>query len=230
MAANLPDQDFLICTDSLSVLQVLTQMDINHKNRYITETISKINMATRSSQRLNRIKLRWIPAHKGLDGNEEVDKLAKEATQNHPSLVWKVAACDLFTIFREEMWSNSLNAWLQRAHTPFNTGTKYFNTHYTNNTKPWFHKKSLPRKNISWICRARTDHYNLTASLHKVKIINNPTCGCGATEQNVNHIIWQCPGTASHRLQLIKDLKHRGCQLPLCMDMLLGPPRICELQ
>ena len=59
------DEQVVFLTDAMSVLQAT----INNKLSHLKKALSKIKCL--------RITLQWIPAHCGIDGNEEADNLAK---------------------------------------------------------------------------------------------------------------------------------------------------------
>jgi len=73
-----------ICSDSLSVLQVLKNSELSlfpkaltKLNIVIAELLHKI---TKTNSTENRVRFTWCPAHIGIENNEKVDSLAKEAS------------------------------------------------------------------------------------------------------------------------------------------------------
>ena len=64
----------LILTDSLSSLQAIKKLN---KNPIIAEIVSLYNLALENGESIIFV---WIPSHCGITGNEEADKLAKNAT------------------------------------------------------------------------------------------------------------------------------------------------------
>ena len=52
--------------------------NIKVKSESTSAAISELNQLAMDSQ----VLLRWIPAHKGYDGNEKVDSLAKQGSDN----------------------------------------------------------------------------------------------------------------------------------------------------
>lgn len=76
------DRDITIYKDSLSVLKALQNNKIMAStNFYILEIKKWYFTIMENSNRKRKIVMAWIPAHKGIVGNEEADKLAKEATR-----------------------------------------------------------------------------------------------------------------------------------------------------
>ena len=67
--------NFLILTDSLSVVRSLQSLDLN--SHYLLQWISKLFF----SSPLNKIKVEWVPSHMGITGNEKADALAKQSLQ-----------------------------------------------------------------------------------------------------------------------------------------------------
>ena len=72
---NIRNRTIYINSDSKSALEALQSSEITSKT--VLETIKSLN----SLGKWNKLKLRWIPAHKGLDGNEMADSLVKKATK-----------------------------------------------------------------------------------------------------------------------------------------------------
>ena len=56
------------------------------------------------------------------------------------------------------------------------------------------------------INRARAGHYNLAASLFRIKVINDPSCECQYEQQDLNHILWHCPLYVVQRQILLRKL------------------------
>ena len=79
LALTRPNENVDIFTDSLSALQTLENTKLNVKiNPYILEIKNNIDKFVLNTKNNSTIKLYWIPAHKGINGNEVADALAKE--------------------------------------------------------------------------------------------------------------------------------------------------------
>jgi hypothetical protein len=48
-----------------------------------------------------------------------------------------------------------------------------------------------------------TRHGNIKSYLHRLKIIESPTCPCGTTEQTIDHLIFHCELLGKERDKLI---------------------------
>lgn len=68
----LPNKNILICTDSLSTIYAI--QNINNTTPIIEEI--RDNLITNK----HRLKIIWVPGHAGISGNEQADKAAKSAT------------------------------------------------------------------------------------------------------------------------------------------------------
>ena len=77
--ANHKSSKFIIYSDSKSVFQALQSKDSS--TPLITRLLDKMNSLSKN----NSIILTCIPSHIGIQGNERVDKAAKNALQTHIS-------------------------------------------------------------------------------------------------------------------------------------------------
>ncbi|KOC62912.1 hypothetical protein WH47_03103, partial [Habropoda laboriosa] len=75
-------------------------------------------------------------------------------------------------------------------------------------SKPSFAHKALSRD------RLHSSHYQLVASLFRVSLVADPGCQCGCLEQDLNHVIWQCPLYDSGRAGMMHRLCKVGLSLP----------------
>ena len=74
--ANHKSSEFIIYSDSKSVLQALQSKDPS--TPLITRLLDKMNTLSKN----NSINLTWIPSHIGIQGNEKADKAEKKHTRH----------------------------------------------------------------------------------------------------------------------------------------------------
>ena len=146
-------------TDALSVLQALE----GDKLPQLMENLQRL-------QRLKRVALQWIPAHCGINGNEEADQLAKEgATQ--PQEVKAANLKEKTTLIKAAFRS---------------TTSKDAYSHLT-------------RQQQVTILRLRTGHCRLNAHMYRLKLATTPLCPCGTAPQTPEHVLQTCPNFSSLR-------------------------------
>jgi ribonuclease HI len=69
--------EFLILTDSLSLIEALRSRKISPRNHSVVYECNEVLWWLRANQ--FAVQLMWVPAHVGIDGNEMVDRIAKES-------------------------------------------------------------------------------------------------------------------------------------------------------
>ena len=148
------DEQVVFLTDALSVLQAANSNQLPR----LKKALSNIKCL--------RTTLQWIPAHCGIDGNEEADNLAKTGA-------------------KKEQKDNKV--------CPSETNTILKSLYRTppSKTRDSYHQLSRAEQVV--IFRLRTGHCRLKQHLHrKLHLSPSPTCSCGEAEETVEHVLQDC--------------------------------------
>lgn len=126
---------------------------------------NKIIELTRQLEPLNSsIKISWIPAHKGIIGNEHADRLAKAATDLSPETNFPLPYTKVANQQKTKL-KNDYFLRLPQDAIDLNKGVFYFENFYSRSLSPWFKSLIKPREFIVLFNRIRSNHYNLNFSL-----------------------------------------------------------------
>ncbi|XP_054014741.1 uncharacterized protein LOC128895828 [Hylaeus anthracinus] len=213
------EKSYAICSDSISALQAIDKRMFDHNTNtniiQIKKMIKEFEEKAHTESSLNFI---WIPAHQGIVGNELADIKAKEVSKSTKESTTFIPPSDLTKKLKEIMWQNAYQTWINEG---AQKGKTYFEKLFKKSKKPWFYNRKLQRYTTSWVCRYRSNHYNLAASLTRTGITKDSKCGCGHELQDFNHILWNCPLYAPKRKNVIEKLHRRGYTPPFKAEELL---------
>lgn len=93
--------NILILTNSMSAIKNIRNNDIStYKNMYVMEARKRIYEIEKEDNR--KVILAWIPAHIGIAGNEIVDQLAKQGTEEKWIRELKITYGDLKEEYKKE--------------------------------------------------------------------------------------------------------------------------------
>jgi len=173
-----------IFLDSKSILDTLSS-PIPSKN-YLIHNIKKRLLDSSREGRV--IYLFWLPAHKGIPGNETADSLAKEVSHSSYKPSFKIPYTDLFSEAKEFL-DKEFSAYLEEAARTTGSQHAFLYQNYQN-IRLWYFKKPLNRKDIVSINRLRSNHYNFNFSLYRKNMVTSTACPCGNLKQDINHIIF----------------------------------------
>ena len=157
------DGSIVFFTDALSVLKTLESGGLPELN----ETLEDVNST--------RVVLQWIPAHCGIPGNEEADRLAKIASgkdqPNNVRQTFREAQQQIKTIFRPAKIRDD------------------------------YHQ--LTRAEQVIIFRLRTGHNRLNQHMHRrMRIAQSAVCSCGEGEEDAEHVLQHCHRFSSLRKEI----------------------------
>lgn len=226
IAINNSNNNFMIITDSLSALNSINSSKVSPKtNPYILSLKDIYHQFYNKSK--CKLEFIWIPSHIGVTGNDKADSSAKIASNSDAELEARIPPTDFRHNYK---LSASAQTKEQNLNQGMKKGVEYFQTHVTNSNKPWFHKKNLSRKDTVTINRCRANHYNLAASLSRVKLIDSPKCDCSFETQDLNHVIWNCPLYENQREKLTNELKKCKKYSPYSINPFLAECDITALK
>ena len=156
-----------------------------------------------------RVTLKWIPGHKGIEGNKKADELAKKVVTDGSS-----TPIQLPRQLKDHL-PHSKSAWIQAFNEKLKTEVqkswkksprfnRLKNTDPTAPTNDYLKLTAkLPRKLTSILTQLQTGHAPLAKHLHHIKKADSPTCpACLQELETVQHLILHRPAHQAARQTL----------------------------
>uniref|UniRef100_A0A1I8I0H8 ribonuclease H n=1 Tax=Macrostomum lignano TaxID=282301 RepID=A0A1I8I0H8_9PLAT len=141
------------------------------------------------SQEARPVRITWVPAHVGVDGNERADKAANRAsdlTQDQP-IAFEAA-----------------RAAIKRAR-------RHLDLKLSNRSSPWKRYGGLTRGETVAVCQLRAGCSTACAATrYRIGLTETPLCPDCGDEDTEEHLLQQCPRGDSARLAHPLDLNDAG--------------------
>jgi ribonuclease HI len=213
-AMQSPAEKFAVYTDSLSSVRLLMNKEGTLRNTYQALICSHLSAIKEQGKTLT---IEWVPAHRGIPGNEAADAAAKEAHSlpfiTIPALPTQDIKHDISRAM-SEAWTDY---WIQQRNNS-RVGNHLALIKQTIKEWPW---ASIPanRKLETAMTRLRIGHSGLNAHMYRMGMTHTPLCDCGVPE-TVEHVLKTCPNYDQQRQALTAAVQQ--IQQPMTLQTLLG--------
>lgn len=178
------DKYIFICTDSRSAVEAISSPVISSKTVRECKTI--LNEIGSS----NKVTVLWVPAHRGIIGNEKADSLAGFGTSK--SFIGPEPRFGISKTIRK----TTIIQWLARQHAIVwkdYDGARHTKIFCKAPSKDFSQRLlSLDRPNIKRTVEIITNHCGINKYLYDIGVKDSPKCLCGHGEETGAHIIFNC--------------------------------------
>lgn len=194
--------DKVICSDSIAVLLSSQSLETN-----ITDILTEIMIRLYGLRQMRIIiKFMWIPAHVGIQGNKEADKIAKESIKmKEPNINIALSRSE-----GNHFTSEACNRKWQTDWDSCLTGRHFYKVQKTIKKSKIIH--NLSRKEQVIFTHLRTGHSNLNHTLHVIGKHDTGLCDVCLVEETVEHVMQICKTYEIQSRILKEELQAVGCQ------------------
>lgn len=180
--------NYVILSDSMAVLRSLdTVKPWSYKINPILWSIRKNYRRARLKNK--RITFLWVKAHTGLEGNEYVDKLAKDSvidgTLTENNLVLSDANNNFKSIIKDK-WRQRWQSYCR------NSPTKYSLFVPSIPLNHWHQNYNVSRRYIVTLIRLKFGHACYPAHLNKIRILHSDQCTVCQVRGDLDHVFFEC--------------------------------------
>lgn len=201
---------YTIVSDSKSALQSLREPR-RGSGQEIVEAIAHMvkSLGTCGA----RIALLWVPSHCGIQGNEEADRMAKEAVGTYESHGFGKSVRTQRAAYRRSMLEEWREEW---SSSPKGRSLKRIDSSLPSrrSLRVW---GRLTRTEAYTLSQLRTEHAWLSSYAKRYNFSEDNRCECGAVE-TVAHVLMDCPLLR----ELRKDLRQKAGSNFRSVSLMLG--------
>ena len=188
-----------ICTDSRAALLALNSTRVN--SALILDCKNTLDRLCES----NRVNLVWVPAHCGIEGNENADELAREGSRTAfvgPEPALAIACSTVKAKIRSWTKGQFQTEWHKQA------GLRQSRTFIANplNCNETNRLLTQNRSQLRGLVGVLTGHWLTNYHLHKLRLSNESECRfCSEVDETTEHLVCQCDALVNVRLHTIGD-------------------------
>lgn len=183
-----------------------------------------------------RLTFHWSAGHVGIVGNEDADRLVKEAASGDSSAKKDLPLClhkklgYSLSAARQAHYEKLKRRWTVN----WTDSPRYCKLQYQDLLMPYsqkflkyLSKEEISRKAVSLIFQLRVGHAPINLYLHRFKKVDSPYCpASGHPKETVEHVILQCPGYNHERWPLLRSA---GSRFPKLTRILSSPKLLVPL-
>lgn len=181
-----------ISSDSRASLLALSHNIVD--SGLVAECIAALKLITIN----NVLELVWVKGHNGNEGNEKADELARQGSEKlpvGPEPVLPLTNSTLKVQIKKLTHEKQLRRWVNLSSC---RQTKNIITNPSDKLARY--SLQLSRQNLSDLVGIITGHCRLNKHLHTIRKVDSPLCrACNWGEENVIHIICECPALLEFR-------------------------------
>ena len=206
----------VLFSDSQRALRAIQIGDVSGSKRMLLYRIQEA--IARLAKKNTDVRLRWVPAHEGIVGNEEADEAARAASsrKGKPSAPARERVREVEGVIRLIDRDRSDDP------TPFDSAG--LAGQYT-----WKMDQALPGKHTlrlygaltsdqaATLVQARTGHCRLNRYLARIGLAESALCECERGEETIRHVISACVRWAEERRELQVVAKERAGDVPFLL-------------
>jgi ribonuclease HI len=225
-------------TDNQAAI-LATQLRRPAPGHYLMDVYHRIMEKLHNEHEDIECKVTWTPGHFGIQGNEEVDLLAKEAASGVSSRMGRlpVICRSALPLSKSAVKQRFMDRIKKRACKVWKGSPRFNRMARIDSSLP--SRKfldmtdNLSRRQTSMLLQMRTGHVPLYKYLHRIGKVQSPTCrACNRTQdETVFHVVVECPRYEAARDRLCRAVGTTNMLIQnLLTDAELTKDFLCFLQ
>lgn len=93
----------IICSDSMSAFVSINTMSVDKRMDVLYEIYTFLFRLNKVN---SEVRFMWVPAHRGIEGNEKADFYAKQATKMNTMMEISNSMAEIKENIKKSLWSN----------------------------------------------------------------------------------------------------------------------------